>query len=96
MLIPSVQAEITLPSYKIDKIIILSDELDRVRLNSLSAFMRMEILKAHIVQWNLLDMSSIHIHFPDLNNSSSNILLSKLTYTVEGDITNKVYNLKDS
>ena len=96
ILVPTVHAEITLPSYKIDKIIILGDELDRVRLNSLSAFMRMEKLKAHIVQWNLLDMSSIHINLPEISNSSSNIFLSKLTYTVEGDITNKVYNLKDS
>jgi len=57
--------------------------------------MRSEILKAHIVKWNLADMHSVHIHFPEIN-SSSNHFLSKVTYTIDGDATNKVYNLKDS
>jgi hypothetical protein len=44
------QAEVELESYKIDKIIILPNELEHIKLNSLSGFMRMELLKCHIVK----------------------------------------------
>lgn len=92
-IIPSMQAEVELESYKIDKIIILPNELEHIKLNSLSGFMRMELLKCHIVKWNLQDLASVQIHLPVLTNETPDHYLSNLTYTIGGDLTPK--NLKD-
>jgi hypothetical protein len=51
-------------TYLVDKIIITSDQLSSIKLNSLSEFMRKEILQYQIGTWNKQSPSSVLINLP--------------------------------
>jgi hypothetical protein len=51
-------------TYLVDKIIITSDQLSSIKLNSLSEFMRKEILQYQLGTWNKQSPSSVIINLP--------------------------------